>query len=320
MINRALRWCFHGVVLFLLTGCTISATYNNLDRLARWQMADYVDFDDRQDAYFRAELDRLLHWHRVSELPVYADRLDRLSREINQEFTEPALVAMVQDVTAWAERIEAQAMTMTIELMLSLSDDQVDELPARLEQSNEEFVEEELDVDLSEARANWAQSMQDGAKYFIGSLTREQQDFLKAQSLRYQPEQLLWVEYRRRWQAAFLKALAGRSDTNGFDARYRQLVAERKTFWSPEFTAVSASNDALRRDVTLMLLRTATDQQRRRMTERLNGFSEDFRALAADAQSPGPTPGNCLVRCPLAGEASQTRSDSSGSSTSQASR
>jgi|GEM_PF-858859 len=319
-MRQALRWCLGGVLFFLLTGCTISATYNNLDRLARWQIADYVDFDDRQDGYFRAELDRLLHWHRVSELPVYADRLDRLTGEINQEFTEPALQAMVQDVTTWAERIEAEAMSMTVELMLSLTDAQVAELPANLEQANEEFVEEELDVELSEARENWAESMQDGAKYFLGSLTREQRDYLQAQSLRYQPEQLLWVEYRRRWQAAFLQALAGRGDASGFDARYRRLVEERKTFWSPEFTAVSKSNDALRRDVTLMMLRTATDQQRKRMTERLSGFSEDFRALAADAQSPGPTGGGCLVRCPASGEATQTRSDSRGSSTSQASR
>ena len=142
MINRYWRWFLYGFAFLLLTGCTVSATYNNLDRLARWQIADYVDFDDRQDAYFRAELDRLLYWHRVSELPVYADRLDQLVREINQEFTAPTLAAMIEDVTTWAERIEAEAMTMTIELMLSLTDAQVAELPANLEKANDEFAGE----------------------------------------------------------------------------------------------------------------------------------------------------------------------------------
>lgn len=304
----------------LLTGCTVSATYNNLDRLARWQIADYVDFDDRQDAYFRAELDRVLYWHRVSELPVYAKRLDQLALEINQEFTEPALAAMIQDVRTWAERIEAEAMSMTIELMLSLSDAQVAELPARLEKANAEFAEDELDIELSEVRENWADSMVDGAKYFMGSLTREQRDYVQTQSLRYQPEQVMWVEYRRRWQAALLEALAGRRETSAFEARYRQLIKERESFWSPEFTRVSKSNDAVRRDVTLMLLKTANDQQRERMAERLSGFSEDFRELAAEAEIPGPSGGGCLIRCPSSDKSSQIRSDWRGSSSNQASR
>lgn len=310
MINQSWRWILGGVSFLLLTGCTVSATYNNLDRLARWQIADYVDFDDRQEAYFRAELDRVLYWHRVSELPVYAERLDQLAREIDQEFTEPTLEAMIQDVRTWAERIEAEAMSMTIELMLSLTDAQVAELPARLEKANAEFAEDELDIDLSEVRENWADSMVDGAKYFMGSLTREQRDYVQAQSLRYQPEQVLWVEYRRRWQAALLEALAGRREVTAFETRYRQLVKERESFWSPEFTRVSKSNDALRRDVTLMLLRTANDQQRQRMTERLSGFSEDFRELTAEAEIPGPSGGGCLIRCPSSGQSSQIRSDS----------
>ena len=310
MINQSWRWILGGVSFLLLTGCTVSATYNNLDRLARWQIADYVDFDDRQDAYFRAELDRVLYWHRVSELPVYAERLDQLAREINQEFTEPTLEAMILDVRTWAERIEAEAMSMTIELMLSLTDAQVAELPARLEKANAEFAEDELDIDLSEVRDNWADSMVDGAKYFMGSLTREQRDYVQAQSLRYQPEQVMWVDYRRRWQAAFLEALAGRREATAFETRYRLLVKERESFWSPEFTRVSKSNDALRRDVTLMLLRTANDQQRERMTERLSGFSEDFRELTAEAEIPGPSGGGCLIRCPSSGQTSQIRSDS----------
>ena len=310
MINQSWRWILGGVSFLLLTGCTVATTYNNLDRLARWQIADYVDFDDRQDAYFRAELDRVLYWHRVSELPVYAERLDQLAREINQEFTEPTLEAMIQDVRTWAERIEAEAMSMTIELMLSLTDAQVAELPARLEKANAEFAEDELDIDLSEVRENWADSMVDGAKYFMGSLTREQRDYVQAQSLRYQPEQVMWVEYRRRWQAALLEALAGRREATAFETRYRQLVKERESFWSPEFTRVSKSNDALRREVTLMLLRTANDQQRERMTERLSGFSEDFRELTAEAEIPGPSGGGCLIRCPSSGQSSQIRSDS----------
>ena len=279
-------------------GCTIGATYNNLDRLARWQVSDYVDFDDRQDAFFRAELDRLLHWHRVSELPKYADRLERLAREVGQEYSEPALESLVQEVVAWAEAIESQAMPMTVELMLSLSDSQVAALPANFEHGNEEFMEDEVDADITEARERWVKSMQSGARYFLGAITREQRDYLVAQSVRYQPEQRLWVDYRRRWQADLLLALADRRDITRFAESYQRLVREREQYWGSEFTAVSRSNDALRRDVTLMLLRTAEDGQRSRLIGRLDDFVTEFRELAAQADSVPPPSGGCLVRCP----------------------
>jgi hypothetical protein len=284
----------------VLSGCSIKAAYNNFDRFAKWQVRDYVDFDERQEAYFDAELERLLYWHRTTELPRYAVWLESLATATAEERIEGTLDGVVKEAIAAAEQVEAKAMPMTIELMLSLTDEQVARLPQRLVRDNEEFMEEEAGLTADEAREAWLESMQDATKRFMGRLTSQQLDFLQTQSLRYQPEQKLWVEYRKRWQAELLNALADRRDVQRFVATYQQLVADRENYYGAEFTAVSRSNEQLRKEVTLGLLTRANDQQRERLIETMRDFAQDFRELAAEAAPSAPPGGGCLVRCPEA--------------------
>ena len=61
-----------GLVL-LSGGCSVKLIYNNADRFIRWEVADFVDFDPQQRAYFDGELALLLYWHRQTQLPLYAD-------------------------------------------------------------------------------------------------------------------------------------------------------------------------------------------------------------------------------------------------------
>ena len=51
-------------------------------------------------------------------------------------------------------------MPMTIELMLSLSDEQVARLPAKLARANEDFMEDEADLTPAQAQAEWLDNMQ----------------------------------------------------------------------------------------------------------------------------------------------------------------
>ena len=288
------------LIAIFLSGCSIKAAYNNFDRFAKWQVSDYVDFDERQEAYFDAELARLLYWHRTTELPRYVVWLESLAKATVEERTEETLPEVVKEVIAAAELVEARAMPMTIELMLSLSDGQLALLPEKLARDNEEFMEEEAELSEAEAREAWLESMEDASKRFMGRLSAQQRQYLQTQSLRYQPEQKLWVEYRARWQAELLKALANRRDVQAFVQTYERLVADRELYYGTEFASVSKSNEDLRRDVTLGLLRTANDKQRERLIDTMRDIAEDLRELAAEAAPSAPPGGGCLVRCPEA--------------------
>ncbi len=290
------RLVFLLVLCTVASGCTVKFAYNNIDRLVRWQVADYVDLDDAQAAYLDAELARLLYWHRSSHLPLYAQRAQLLANELDETMGVGEVRLLFEDAIVWADEIEARSMPMVIELMASLSEAQVAGLPEAFARSNAEFAEDELSMTLSEAQDEWRERVEGGMKYFAGRLSRAQRDYIATQSVRYQPEFVLWAAYRERWQAALLQALAGRDDVDAFAASYRRLVEERERFWGEEFTRATRANEALSLEVLHGLLAKLDDRQTARFQERLLTLAEDFRDLAANAEVPAEAAA-CLVSC-----------------------
>ena len=125
-----------------LSGCGVKLMYNNLDRFARWNMSDYVDLNDEQRAYFDAEVDALLYWHRTHQLPEYADLLETLPTTFSNGADLAEILWISDRMFVWYEQLEARLVHIAVEIMLSLEEEQVAELPRRLERDNEELEEE----------------------------------------------------------------------------------------------------------------------------------------------------------------------------------
>ena len=268
--------------LVLLSGCTVKFAYNNLDRMVRWQVADYVDLTDEQAALLDEELAEFILWHRTTHLPLYADRAEAMASGLNETVGEDDMQALYEQAMIWSEEVEARGMPMVVALLASLTPEQMEALPEAMEKSNVEFAEDEVDLTLSEAQAEWRNRVSDGLKFFAGRLTREQKRYLAEQSVRYQPEYVLWVEYRRRWQAALLKTLEIRGDSAAFDVAFRRLVDERESYWGEAFTSTSRANEQLGREVLVGLLARLSDKQTERFQEKLLALAEDFRELATE--------------------------------------
>ena len=111
-----------GTLLAASGGCSVKMMYNNLDRLARWSASDYVDMTDAQREYFEAEVDAMLYWHRAEELPRYAAYLDELEPALGAGADPDEVQGLFDTMYAWWEAIEARAMPMLTEILLSLSD------------------------------------------------------------------------------------------------------------------------------------------------------------------------------------------------------
>jgi hypothetical protein len=291
-----------GLLLILalgLSGCSVKLAYNNLDRLARWSVSDYLTLDPRQRAYFDAAVAEVWVWHRSDHLPRYADFLEALGPGLEDGSSESAMVDLVNVVLGWAEEIEARAVPVAAELLASLSDQQVADLAVNLEARNIEIAEPEQDVPLAEAQVLWQEEISDRFENFSGRLNSLQQAYLAQQAERYQPERVLWAEYRRRWQQDLLALLRHRQDVAGFQRGFGELAANRELYYGPELEAVFANNEALVREASVWLLNSLTDAQKARFRDRLDGLALDLRDLATDRRrgkvSDAELP--CLVGC-----------------------
>ena len=284
--------------LVCLTGCSVQMAYNNLDRLARWSVSDYVSMDEAQRHYFDHQFRVLWDWHRGDHLPEYADFLEALAMRFEDTATGAEMSELVARVLAWADAVEKRATPVAAELLASLSDAQIAELAVALERSNEEVAEPELGVSADEARVLWRQDFVDRFSRFSGRLNPVQMAELEARAKDYRPERVLWADYRRRLQRDFLALLAHRHDVEGLERSLRQLSAHREAYYGPELRHVYDHNNHLTREVSVWLINSLTDRQRKRFRSRLGNLAEDLRQLAADTRRRAPdTVAPCLVRC-----------------------
>ena len=96
LVFRALarRWgCL--TLLFaaaLLSGCSTTRLYNNADRLLAWRADSLLGLSAEQRGAFRDDLGPVLAWHRQSQLPRWADALERLALAVEDDAVSPAFV------------------------------------------------------------------------------------------------------------------------------------------------------------------------------------------------------------------------------------
>jgi hypothetical protein len=269
-------------LLVLGSGCGVKLAYNNLDRLARWSISDYVRFDAEQRAYFDAAVAEIWGWHRREHLPRYADQVDRFALRVMDRDAPAALLDMIVTVSGWYDEIEARTLPAAAHLLASLSDAQVEALASNLAARNAELAEPELGVEEAAAQATWAREIADRMSRFTGRLNPVQTAYLAEQSRRYRPERVLWADYWARWQGDLLALLKHRTDPVAFEQGFRQLVANRESYYGLELARVFEHNRALSLETNVWLLGSLTDRQRGRFVDRLESLAGDLRDLAND--------------------------------------
>lgn len=271
-------------MLLGFSGCSVKFAYNNVDRLVRWQISDYVDLNRAQKDRLNKDLDKLMSWHRSQHLPQYAVFTYGLAQTWTDGVSEQQIADFFEQALFWGDEIQAASLPLATSLLASLTDEQVKALPQKLEEQNFEIEEDEIDKPLQEIQSRWAEEFEDGVEQFTGRLGKEQRAYIARRSMAYQPETQLWAQYRRRWQADLLKLLEARQDES-FAQRFDELVAARESYYGEAFVRVSDENIALSREMGSYLLSNLTDKQTGRFVEFLNDLAEDFEELAAQEQS-----------------------------------
>jgi hypothetical protein len=270
------------LLVVLLSGCSVKIGYNNIDRIIRWGVNDYIDLNFAQKEVLERELDLIHSWHRKNHLPQYAAVTRELARKLPDGVSVVAVVELNEQFEFWSDEVEALFSPLVVDIMSSLSDEQVSALPARMAESNAEWAEDESDRTLRAAQLYWAEQFGDVLKNFTGRLNKSQKTYLERRSLEYQPERVMWSDYRHRFQMALMELLDVRQDKPQFATAYRVLVAKRKSFYGDELTAVFENNQRLNHEVTAHILSNLTEKQSAKFVDELLDLGEDFTELATE--------------------------------------
>lgn len=273
------RGLMMGLLLLSVPACSMKLMYNNLDRFIRWQVNDYVDLNPEQKRFLNEQVTEVLYWHRKNHLPQYSEYFLTLSQQVTDEISPEGIRLLMDQFMVWGEEIESRSLPVVITMLASLTDEQVAALPERLTASNEEFAEAELEGTVEDWQAQWAEDFTDVVERFTGRLDDKQKAYISRRSAAYQPERVMWAEYRARWQKDMLVLLERRQQAQ-FAQEFRNLVAAREDYYGPVFALVNKENEQLGVETASHVFSNLTERQTRRFSETLRQWGEDFAELS----------------------------------------
>jgi hypothetical protein len=284
------------VASVLSGGCSARFAYEHLDKLIVWSVDDYFTFDAEQKRYLESGVDSFLYWHRKNELPVYAKTLRRFATEVRDGLTLEELIALEAEIDVWAARVVDVTIPIATEILYSTTPSQRAELVKTMPRESERWIRSWLKRTPDERRERWRKEATDFAVDYIGRLADDQKSLLARTAARYEPDEELWLAYRKAWQRELMRLLTESAGYAEFATRFRAHATERSRWYGADYAATYENNQRLYRELAISLVATMTDAQHARLEERLVSLADDLDALAADDRD-APAPLGCLASC-----------------------
>jgi hypothetical protein len=216
------------IATLLLSACTASYTYNQLDWLIPWYVDDYVDLTRSQRQALQAQLAPRLAWHREEELAQYVALLDRIESGLEETVDARTVYGWADDLLAAAQRVERTMMEVALDFGPEVSEEQMREFIGTLWERQDEYEEEFLERSDAEYAEDDFEYMTDLLERFLGRLSPDQSSALRAAANDLQRFDRAWLQERRAWLQILEPLLLNRKPgwqeavMNAYEVRLRE--------------------------------------------------------------------------------------------------
>lgn len=272
--------------LSLLAACSrFDLAYRNLDWLLSWRIDGYLDLDAEQKAWLEPRLDRHLAWHCSTQLPQLAVSLDEDRAHLASGTLNAArLQTRLSELRVALGDISNEIGPTAAGLLQQLSPLQVQRLREKMDEENAELHAEFVAPSLAEQISKRTESTLERLEPWFGVLSPAQQAMVQTWAEQRGEQSRLWLDSRRRWQAALLRELEGRRSAD-FPQRLEHLLRERQSYWSEDYRQAFADNQRSLAELLGQLIASADSRQREHLQARLDALREDIAGLTCAKRS-----------------------------------
>jgi hypothetical protein len=265
--------------LLLLSACSSTTfIYNRLDFILPWYLDDYAELNREQDKYLEELLSPFLAWHRSEELPRYLLILEQIDSSLDRQLEPEDVAAIAAEFEAAWYRLEGEALDWLLELGAELSDEQVQDFLAELQEQQSEYEEEYLERSEEEFQEDSYDSLLDSMQDYLGRLDSKQRAVLREASEGLMRSDRTWLTER----AAWLERLAVMLQREpGWQQRIRDASAAKDETVSSEYLRIFEHNTSLIYRAIADTLNSRSDKQDRRLRGKLDDLQEDLQTLIA---------------------------------------
>lgn len=285
---RVDRWII-ATLLVLLSGCSaVRLTYGQGPLLAYWWMDRYLDFTSEQAPVVRTALADWFAWHRRTQLPDYAAWLRELQPIAARDGVTPETVCQVAE--AAQRRIEAaydHAVPAMAPIVRTLTPAQIDHLEQRYARNNKEAERDFLQPAPQDRAEAALKRTVERAEQVYGTLDESQRQLLAAGLASSPFDAQRWLAERRARQQDILRTLrqllATQADNAAVQTALRSFAANVARSPRADYRAYRERLEQANCVLAAQLHNALRPAQRQHAVDKLKGWEEDLRALAAAA-------------------------------------
>jgi len=280
------------VVAALLAGCSaVRTVYNQGQTFAYWWLDGYLDFDTEQGNRAREALSDWFRWHRATQLPDYAGLLARLQQQILHDITPADVCRWNDELKRRLEVAYAQAVPPLAGLLRTLTPEQVRHVEKRYQKADAEFRSDYLQATRAEQLDVANKRTVSRAEMLYGRLDDTQRKLISNGIAASPFDAKRWLVERQARQREIVDTLralqASRADAARTEAGLRVFGAHAALSPRPAYREYQQHLIDYNCALVARLHNHTTPEQRRQAAERLKGWEDDMRALAAQ---PHPEP------------------------------
>tara|TARA_B100000809_G_scaffold59160_1_gene55680 strand:+ start:3154 stop:4005 length:852 start_codon:yes stop_codon:yes gene_type:complete len=267
---------------FLLSACSFSFIYNNLDWWSNWYLDDFVTLNKDQQQVFDSTFDELHAWHRQTQLREYYLQLTVLKNQVNAGISEDELNIHLSAVKNHWFVVREKAKPKLISLTHTLSKDQRKQVIDEIENINKERIEDRDELTKAQWYKEECKETQQQFKKWIGRLTKEQVDevcnFIQGSSSTFTQR----MDYRIKWHSDFKQVLAMNTNKQQYEVMFTELISNPESLKSDEYVMISAKNSEISIKIFQYFMNNLTDKQRKRFNKKIDKLIDDLKALELD--------------------------------------
>ena len=264
------------ILTLFLGGCSsITFIYNQFDNLFPWYLQSYVDLDRDQKKYLDELLTPFFQWHRVEEMPKYAQIIGDLELAINDEIDIESIALITHNVEESWFRLEDQMIMWATPLARELSDEQINKfiqvLKTKTTQSEKKLLARNDQVYQSDSY----KSLRKNLRRFMGSLTKDQLDLVKITSQEMRRVDAERIQSRKAFNEKLSLIL---QREQGWEERLKKITHNDELV-AENYQSTYAFNTDLIQQLLVAILNSRNDKQDKKLRTQLSRYKADINSL-----------------------------------------
>jgi hypothetical protein len=284
-VGRLRGWII-AIAVLLLAGCSaVRLVYNQGQTVGYWWLDGYFDFNAEQGNQARAALSDWFRWHRATQLPDYAALLAQAQQQILNDITPAEVCRWADEIRRRVETAYMHGVPALASVVRTLEPEQLRQVEKRYQKADVEFRSDFLQATRAEQLAAANKRTVSRAEMIYGRIDDAQRKLI-ADGIAASPfDAKRWLTERQARQREIVDTLralqAARADAARTEAALRVFAAHAVLSPRPAYREYQQRLYDYNCALVAKLHNGTTPEQRRHGLERLKGWEDDLRALAA---------------------------------------